>query len=260
MQPHAHPAVRLLVHAEQLPPGVWRGGGGLRSVDLDAGKRRLGEELLAEGSDPILLDHPHQPRLLPVLAVALVTEDAQRGHAERTRGRERRGHPNVNRHRLGDALDGHVATEDNVEAHLARRRVRARLEADVVDVGVRKVVTVARDADVELPRQVAVYWVAALAGGLVECYQIVEHVAKRARVDHLVLVDAGKRVAHHVTNVVEPRHNAGLVKGVKAIDHGGSVLQCDPSQLDVLARGDVNYAHVWTIGLHGLGVEAHLIR
>ena len=97
--------------------------------------------------------------------------------------------------------------------------VGARLEADVVDVRVRVVVPVARDADVELARQVAVYRVAALASLLVEGDQVVEHVREGTRVHHLVLVDAGERVTDHVTDVVKPGLDARLVEGMQAVEH-----------------------------------------
>mmetsp|Transcript_23703 Transcript_23703/g.58611 ORF Transcript_23703/g.58611 Transcript_23703/m.58611 type:complete len:429 (+) Transcript_23703:117-1403(+) len=150
----------------------------------------------------VRLDKPHEPRLLPVLARALVAEDAQDGARELDGDVDARGDPQAHVDGLGHALGRHVAAEHDVETHLARDRVCARLVANVVDVCVRKVVAPAAHRNVELARQVAPHGVAALACLLVQGDQVVERVAEGARVDHLVHVDAREWRAHHVTHIV----------------------------------------------------------
>ena len=63
------------------------------------------------------------------------------------------GHGDAEGNGGGVALDGEVAADLHVEAHLARAVLNS-LEAEVVDVRVRKVVARGRDADVDLARHV----------------------------------------------------------------------------------------------------------
>ena len=148
--------------------------------------------------------------------------------------------------------------QDDVEAHLARLGMHVRLQADVVDVRVRVVVTAARDGDVELARQVAPHRVAALARLDVERDQVVERLADGARVDrHIGVVDARERVADEVAHVVERRLEARLPAGVQPVDDLVRLAKLDAAQLDVLARRDVDHAELGPVRLDAVGVEAH---
>ena len=217
----------------------------------------LARESLHLHHRPVGLDQPHEPPLLPVLALAVVAEDAQDGRRDLDGRRDVIGQPQVHVHRLGDPLGGHVAAQHDVEAHLAGDRVRARLQPDVVDVRVRVVVAAARDGDVELARQVAPHRVAALARLLVERDQVVECLAVWARVDgDRRVVDARERRADHVAHVVERRVEARLASRVQPVDDLGRVLELHAADLDVLPRCDVDDAELGPVGLDALGVEA----
>ena len=205
------------------------------------------------------LDQPHEPRLLAVLA-ALLSRKCRGWRRQRFNAADVRRHPQAHVHRLGHALAAHVAAEHHVEAHLARLGVRARLQADVVDVGVREVVARAGDGDVELARHVAPLGVAAHARLLVERDEVVERDAKRARVNHLVLVDARQRRAHHVAHVVKRRLEARLAARVQPVDDPVGVLDRDAAHLDVLAGGDVQHADVVAVRLDAVRVEAEAVR
>merc|ERR1719483_340574 len=258
--------LRLRVHAEEGAPLKGRGGLGLRLLDLG---RHLLDDPLAEGLAglrvavdlldlAIVLDEPHEAALLPVLAAALVAEDAQDGGGEIDRRLHRRGDPEVEVDALGHALDGHVAAQDDVEAHLARLGMHVRLQADVVDVRVRVVVAAARDGNVELARQVAPHRVAALARLDVERDQVVERLADRARVNrHIGVVDARERVADEVAYVVKRRLEARLPAGVQPVDDLVRLAELDAAELDVLARRDVDHAELGPVRLDAVGVEAH---
>eukprot|EP00962_Isochrysis_galbana_P029578 scaffold9484_cov124-Isochrysis_galbana.AAC.9 len=263
VHPHAREALlRLRVDAQELAACVGHRRLWLRRVESGTSSVRchLLLHLRAEGGQPPLLDQPHQPRLLPVVARALVAKDAEDGLGKVHHILDGRWHPHVHLQGVGDALDGHVAAQDDVEAHRAGGPVHRRLQPDVVDVRVREVVAAARHGDVELARQVAPDRVAAGLGHRVERDEVVERVAVRAGVHHLEVVDACQRVAHHVPHIVQRRLEGGLVARVHPVVHGWSVLERDAAQLDVLPGGDVDDAEVRAVRLHTLGIKAHLIR
>jgi len=66
------------------------------------------------------------------------------------------------------AFRRHVTTKNNIKTHLASRCVQSRLQANVIDMRVRKVITAARDFDVELARHVALDWIPMLSSFLVQ--------------------------------------------------------------------------------------------
>mmetsp|Transcript_18543 Transcript_18543/g.52990 ORF Transcript_18543/g.52990 Transcript_18543/m.52990 type:complete len:533 (+) Transcript_18543:230-1828(+) len=259
---HAHLALLLLlVHAQQLAPLEGLRGARLLVLHLHAAPVALHllRHGLLEAFHAVLLHQPHQPRLLPVLALALVAEDAQHRLAERHHALAVGGDPHAGVHRLGHALDGHVPAQHDVEAHLAGLGVRARLHADVVDVRVRVVVAGAADGDVELARQVGPLRVAPRLRHGVHADQVVHGVAQLARVHQLLVVDARQRAAHHVAHAVERRLEGRLVAGVQAVDDGVGVLDLDAPQLDVGPGGDVDHPHFLAVLVHAVGVEPHLV-
>ena len=138
--------------------------------------------------------------------------------------------------------------------------MHARLEADVVDVGVRVVIAAARHRDVELARQIRPHGVAALASLLVERDQVVERLANGARVHHAEVVDAREGRADHVAHVVERRVEARVPARVQAVDDLVGVLEHDPAQLDVLTCRDVDDAKLGAVRLERVGVEAEAVR
>mmetsp|Transcript_1309 Transcript_1309/g.4699 ORF Transcript_1309/g.4699 Transcript_1309/m.4699 type:complete len:477 (+) Transcript_1309:400-1830(+) len=259
---HAHTRqarLGLRVHAEQLAAREVASRLGLRALDDRAAtvRLRLGGDLVPESFDALLLNQPHQPRLLAVAARALVAEDAEDGLGDVDDRLDLGRHPHVPLDRVGDALDRHVPPDHDVEAHLARLRVCARLEPDVVDVRVSKVIARAGDGDVELAGQVAPLWVAARARVGVERDEVREDGAQVARVDHLLVVDPGERAADEVAHVVQRRLERRLVARVQPVGHVAGVLERDAAQLKVLARRDVDHAEVGAVRLDAVGVEAH---
>mmetsp|Transcript_24117 Transcript_24117/g.71492 ORF Transcript_24117/g.71492 Transcript_24117/m.71492 type:complete len:223 (+) Transcript_24117:400-1068(+) len=110
---HAHTRqarLGLRVHAEQLAAREVASRLGLRALDDRAAtvRLRLGGDLVPESFDALLLNQPHQPRLLAVAARALVAEDAEDGLGDVDDRLDLSRHPHVPLDRVCDALDRHV--------------------------------------------------------------------------------------------------------------------------------------------------------
>mmetsp|Transcript_19635 Transcript_19635/g.35637 ORF Transcript_19635/g.35637 Transcript_19635/m.35637 type:complete len:257 (-) Transcript_19635:90-860(-) len=89
----------------------------------------------------ILFNEPHETGLLTILAFTFISENAKDGF---TKGNYRVAigrNPHVAVNRLGNALNGHVASEHDVKAHFTRLCIRARLHTNIVNVSMRKVIT-----------------------------------------------------------------------------------------------------------------------
>ena len=127
--------------------------------------------------DAILLHEPHKASLLAVLALGFVAEDTENGLGKSNDrvavGRD----PHLGINRLGNSLDAHEATKDDVEAHLTSLGMRAGLETNIVDVSVSIVIPRSRNSNVELAGQVGVRGVATSFRDGVEGNEIIESIA-----------------------------------------------------------------------------------
>mmetsp|Transcript_14821 Transcript_14821/g.22478 ORF Transcript_14821/g.22478 Transcript_14821/m.22478 type:complete len:433 (-) Transcript_14821:639-1937(-) len=191
---HTYPGfslLRLLVHSQQLPPleRLSRRRLGVLYLHSTIIRFNFLDHSLLEILHTILLHKPQQTRLLSILPLALVPENAQNCLAQRHDRLPLCRDPHVSGHRFGDTLDGHVSTQSKIEPHDARLGVCTRYETDVVDVRVGVIVPTSRNGDVELTRQVPPHGVAPRAGNGIKTNKIVDRIAELTGVDHLEIVD-----------------------------------------------------------------------
>ena len=128
---------------------------------------------------------------------------------------------------------GEPSADEQVEADGAVVEA-GRPQADVVDLGLGAVVAAARDAELELPRQVGVLPVAG--------EEVRDLASDRRCVEDLVGVDAGDRAAEDVAGRVPARLHR---RDPDLLEQGpdlGHVSDPDPVQLDVLAGREVAVA------------------
>mmetsp|Transcript_13952 Transcript_13952/g.30507 ORF Transcript_13952/g.30507 Transcript_13952/m.30507 type:complete len:318 (+) Transcript_13952:1068-2021(+) len=160
---------------------------------------------------------------------------------------------------MGHPFDAHVTPQHNVESHFARFGVRAGLHPNIVNVRVGVIVARTAHGNVEFARQIAPVRIAAGLGDGIQTDQIVQGVAKVARVDHFLIVDTGEGRTDHVADIVQGRLKRRLIAIVQALNDIGSVFDFDASQLNVLTRGNVHDTFFGSVLFDAVGVKSHLI-
>mmetsp|Transcript_27936 Transcript_27936/g.59817 ORF Transcript_27936/g.59817 Transcript_27936/m.59817 type:complete len:252 (+) Transcript_27936:5234-5989(+) len=134
----------------------------------------------------------------------------------------------------------------------------ARLQSQVVDVGMCKIVSASADRDIEFSRQVGPLWVTTGVGDGIKTDQIVDSVTQFACINHFLIVDSSKRAAHHVSDTVQCGLERCLVSGMKTIDDIGGIFDFDTTELDVRTCRDVNDTYI-PVFFDAIGVKPHLI-
>ncbi|BAS72074.1 Os01g0357150 [Oryza sativa Japonica Group] len=229
-----HPFLLLRVHAEVVPPLPFLVDEVLRRRALQHAVRHPLLHLRPKSLHSLLVDEPHHAGLLAVAPGAEVAVRLENGLAHRDDVVA--GDPGVERQRLLPPLGAYEPADEEVEPELAalhRRHVR-----EVVDVWVLVQIVRPDHAHVPLPRQVGDGGVALEVAGDVGG----EEVGVGSRVDDLVGVDAGERVADGVADVVHAALEAGEADGVEPVEDGRHVGERDAADLPVLAGCHVGAA------------------
>mmetsp|Transcript_7936 Transcript_7936/g.19575 ORF Transcript_7936/g.19575 Transcript_7936/m.19575 type:complete len:223 (-) Transcript_7936:324-992(-) len=134
-----------------------------------------------------------------------------------------------------------------------------RLQSNIVDVRVGKVISGSGYGNIKFSRQVAPHWIATGFRDGVETDQVVQGVAELARVDHFLVVNTGQWTSDHVADAVQCRLETGLVTRMQTINNVGGVFNFDTPQLDICTGGNVNDAQFFVVFRHAVGVESHLV-
>ena len=155
----------------------------------------------------------------------------------------------IERRGEGRAARALLATHGDVEAHAVALADGGR-HRDVLGLRGRAVVGASGDRDVELARQVR--------ERLVAQKDPLELRRDSRGVDELVGSEAGRRTADDAADVVHPGLQAGQPGGFETRDDARNLLDRQPAELDLLARGDVG--HVAATRSRDLGEQAKLTR
>ena len=172
-----------------------------------------------------------QPRLLAARARPVVAEHRQ--HRLCKIHHIVRPNPGVQRHGQKRIPTAHRAAHQHVETHLAA--ATRRREREIVRLRVRAVVRTARNAQVELARQIA-------EPPPPTDDHLLNPPRQRRGVDQLARVDARQRAAHDVPHIVHPRLLRGEIHRAQPLEDVRRVRNANPAQLDVLPRRDVRLA------------------
>ena len=194
--------------------------------------RQLPAELLLDGGEEFLeapgIEHVFQPRLVAVGAVAVLDEHAHHGVGDFRRVLRLHDHAGVAREvaMSGDAAEREAEPDARLDAvavdHLDR------LEADVVGVLQHRNDAAAVEADIELARQ-------AVERAVVQDVEV-PFARVGPRVDQLLRIDARRRRAGHVADVVGAGAARPQSEALDALDHLDGVLRLDLADLQVRAR------------------------
>jgi hypothetical protein len=205
--------------------------------------RQRAAELLLDQSEEFLdaepVEHVFEPRLEPVGAVAVIDEDPH------DRVRHRRGLVRLHHH-PGFTCEIPVAgdaAEQQAKPDARRDRETVfhgdRLEADIVGVLEHRDDAAAVEPDIELARN-------AVERTLVEDVEM-PFARIGPRVDQLLGIDAGRRSAGDVADIVGTGAARAQAEIENPLHHGDGALRLDLAHLQVGARGDVGVAAAVTL-------------